>query len=103
MTSNPPTWETRLCDDQGMVSHEVAVHVLGAAPISYLDAHNNMSAYHAYGSYPPLVTEPFFCTGSAHFGGMHIRCTSPAHASNRLMTDSMTLLRQAEGHQENQT
>lgn len=50
MTDDPYTKDARLCDDDGIVRQGVMHHGT---------------------DYP--------CTGHAHFGGDHIRCTSPAH------------------------
>lgn len=58
--ADPFTMEARLCDDAGMVSGE------------YLDAYNR-------GRHSDDLWSPFPCTGHAHIGRQHIRCTSPAH------------------------
>lgn len=73
--SDPYTMEMRLCDGAGMVSHER--HPSASNPdggATYLEMLNWLK--------PPdrqYTGEPFECTGSAHLGGKHIRCTSPAH------------------------
>lgn len=74
---DPYTLELRLCDDEGMVSHELAPDC--NPPKSYLDVLNTLRRHtKPFGEHKP-VTEPFLCTGSAHLWDRHIRCTSPAH------------------------
>lgn len=77
--TDPFTMTTQLCDDDGMVSHEIAFQATmpPALTLTYLDVHNNLRA-HTRGA-DKRVTEPFHCTGSAHLAGEHIRCNSPAH------------------------
>lgn len=71
------TVEMRLCDDAGMVSHELREgHKTGAIIQSYLDFLNNLRFMTGVERYEG---KPFHCTGSAHLAGEHIRCTSPAH------------------------
>ena len=71
----------RLCDDDGYVSDErAAPQPASTLNLTYLDMHNNMRA-HTRPMLPP-ITEQFACTGSAHLGGEHIYCTSPAHAKD---------------------
>lgn len=71
------TMELRLCDDEGMVSHETAPDCVPTK--SYLDKLNMLRRHtKPFDEHRP-VDEPFPCTGSAHLAGEHIRCTSPAH------------------------
>jgi hypothetical protein len=75
------TMATRLCDDDGMVSHEQIPGMNVGHEVTYLSLLNNWRARTARirGDKSKPVTEPFHCTGSAHLIGEHIRCTSPAH------------------------
>lgn len=83
-SSDPYTMEMRLCDDDGMVSHQAVFEpgrVSPSADPSYLERLNrlrNMSRT-AHGDKPEFIDEPFACTGNAHLAAQHIRCTSPAH------------------------
>jgi hypothetical protein len=86
-SSDPYTMEMRLCDDAGMVSHER--HPSESNPeggATYLEMLNYLKPpdrqYHG---------DPFECTGSAHLGGKHIRCTSPAHARHHGPTSKQAL------------
>ena len=83
---DPYTMELRLCDDQGFVGD---THVESGSPglafdadLTYLKLHNNLRARNSNPDTRKPVTEGYGCTGSAHLGGEHIRCTSPAHASD---------------------
>lgn len=78
---DPYTWQTRLCDDDGLVSDEIA-HSGPGLTLTYLDVHHNLRVQTRPGC--DRITKPFHCTGSAHLAGMHIRCTSPAHKANRI-------------------
>lgn len=71
----PYTMQIRMCDDDGMVSDEPAPPY--PLNLTWLQMFNNMRRYLDLRS--EEVTEPFHCTGSAHLGGQHILCTSPAH------------------------
>lgn len=83
-SSDPYTMEMRLCDDDGMVSHEAVIEPGRVSPSpdeSYLARLNrlrNMSRT-AHGDKPEFIEESFTCTGNAHLAAQHIRCTSPAH------------------------
>lgn len=84
LPEDPYTMELRLCDDEGMVSHEVAPD--RGTGQTYLQRINALRA-----STPPAgehkpVEEPFACTGSAHLASNHIRCTSPAHLGDRVFS-----------------
>lgn len=66
----------RLCDGDGIVSQELAdPQPLGDETLTYLGLHNRLAALSGHGP----QTDPFTCSGSAHYAGEHIRCTSPAH------------------------
>lgn len=72
------TVDMRLCDDDGMVSHQLRSD--RTRPQTYLEVLNMLRAHtKPFGEHKP-VQEPFPCTGSAHLAGYHLRCTSPAHA-----------------------
>lgn len=77
------TMELRLCDDDGIVSHEPVDEPGGTLDGSYLERLNRLRnmTLRARGDKPETITEPFTCTGSAHLAGEHMRCTSPAHAA----------------------
>lgn len=79
MTMDEYTMATRLCDNDGMVSHEQIPGMRSGH--TYLSLLNNWRARTAAvrGAKTDPVTEPFHCTGSAHLVGEHIQCTSPAH------------------------
>lgn len=55
------TMEMCLCDDHGY------------ADLDLLDW------MRALGGHPVYAGDPFPCTGSAHLGGQHVRCTNPCH------------------------
>lgn len=76
MSDDPFTLEARLCDDDGMVSHERTPPNAFDAELTYMKQLNNLRAVSGHG---PYEGEPFHCTGSAHLAHEHIRCTSPAH------------------------
>lgn len=75
MSDDPFTMELRLCDDDGMVSHN-RHHGPGGpgTGATYLEALNFLKPVDRQ-----YDGEPFACTGHAHLSGEHIRCTSPAH------------------------
>lgn len=83
--TDPYTMEVRLCDDDGMVSDE---RVEPGSPgtqfdpdLTYRKLHNNLRARNTNpDTRKPYEGPPFVCTGHAHLGGEHIRCTGPAHA-----------------------
>lgn len=76
----------RLCDDQGMVSHE-RVDEPHRPDETYLERLNRLRSYSGNpDARKPYTGEPFPCTGSAHLGGMHIQCSSPAHHSGGPLT-----------------
>lgn len=58
------TTEARLCDDEGMVEDE------------FLDLYRRLATLDPERK---VWDKPFVCTGSAHLGGEHIRCTSTYH------------------------
>lgn len=74
------TWmktDRRLCDDKGMVSHELVGDPIFPT-LTFIKQINNLRAQTSpLGEHRPV--EPFLCTGAAHLAGMEIRCTSPAH------------------------
>jgi hypothetical protein len=79
--TDPYTIHMRLCDDEGMVSHEPIEEEMSSADKTYLDRLNrlrNMTLI-GRGDKPETLEEPFSCTGNAHLAGEHFRCTSPAH------------------------
>lgn len=80
VASDPFTMTMRLCDDEGMCSHE-PIKGEDTTHESYLDRLNQLRwlTHGQRGGRVEPVTEPFECTGSAHQAGEHIRCTSPAH------------------------
>lgn len=89
MTDDPYTMELRLCDDEGMVSHERQDgHDGPGTGATYIETLNFLKPVD--GQY---TGEPFQCTGSAHLGGKHVRCTSPAHAR----ADDVTVVRGPDG------
>lgn len=77
--TDPYTMEARLCDDQGLVSHEpVRCPDMLRPEWTYLRQLNHLRARTPNAA--PYEGEPFACTGSTHLAGEHIRCVSPAHA-----------------------
>lgn len=81
---DPYTMDARLCDADGMVSHETVAdpQLLEAPGTTYLDRVHNFRArtYLAHGDrVPDRIDIPYGCTGHAHLMGEHMRCTSPAH------------------------
>jgi hypothetical protein len=68
--------EVKLCDNEGMVSHE---KVFPKNPfnreLTYMEQFNNLRRLGRHG---PYEGDPFACTGSAHLGAEHIRCTNDA-------------------------
>lgn len=84
MTDDPYTMEVRLCDDDGIVSHERvepgSPGTIFDSDLTYYKLHNNLRAHNMNpDTRKPYDGEPFACTGHAHLAGQHIRCTSPAH------------------------
>lgn len=78
---DPYTMDMRLCDDGGMVSHNLVDDDKPKGDKTYLDRHNRLARMRSVGQEPrPPITKPFACTGDAHLAGAHIRCTSYAHA-----------------------
>jgi hypothetical protein len=76
------TMETRLCDDDGMVSDTLLDPPKAINPdLTYLALMNLWvgKTRAVRGNKHEPITEPFACTGHAHLIGEHIRCTSPAH------------------------
>lgn len=79
MTPNDTyTLEARLCDDNGMVSHERTPRNPVDPELTYIKQLNNLRSRTPEAA--PYTGEPFLCTGSAHLAGMHIRCTNKVHA-----------------------
>lgn len=72
--ADPFTTEWRLCDDEGMVSHNRHPTDDDVEGATYIETLNFLRPADA-----PYTGDPFACTGSAHLSGEHIRCTSPAH------------------------
>lgn len=78
-TDDAYTTRARLCDDEGLVSHELVPERQAIHPgLTYYMMLNNLRA-RSSPPLPPFDGEPFVCTGSAHLAGEHICCTSPAH------------------------
>lgn len=75
----------RLCDDDGMVSHEPVDPPNGFdAELTYIKQLNNLRLRSPHpDARRPYRGEPFACTGHVHLAGEHIECTSPAHSSER--------------------
>lgn len=89
---DPYTTEIRLCDDDGIVSHErVEPGSPGTAfdpDLTYFKMLNNLRLANTDpDTRKPYKGEPFQCTGSAHLAGTHIRCTSPAHQAKGWLTN----------------
>lgn len=85
----------RLCDDDGMVSHEIVDPPNLIQPdLTYLRGLNNLRRTTGL---PPYEGEPFVCTGHAHLAGEHIECTSPAHSSERRLQDAGLTIRSGQG------
>lgn len=61
------TIDDRLCDDAGMVDGP------------YLEKLNRYRTLNANPDLREPIDMPFACTGHAHHGGEHVRCTSPYH------------------------
>lgn len=81
---DPYTMDARLCDDEGMVSHEPVADrkLLEREGTTYLDRLNNWRSVGAHirgDEHFEAVTEAYRCTGHAHLIGEHMRCISPAH------------------------
>lgn len=69
----------RLCDDAGWVSNERVAEPNPFDPeLTYMRQLNNLRSRTPEAK--PWVGDPFRCTGHAHLAGLHIMCTSPAHA-----------------------
>lgn len=71
-----PVIEARLCDDDGMVSHERHPKFVG----SYIEFMNHLKM--SAGSARVYCGAPFECTGFLHTYGWNYRCNSPAHQLN---------------------
>jgi hypothetical protein len=68
--------EHRLCDDAGLVSHELTPSNPIAPGLTYLQQLNNLRRRGGDDAY---AGPPFSCSGSAYLAGHHIQCTSSAH------------------------
>lgn len=75
--SDAVTVELRLCDDDGMVSEEIAPD---GAPESYIGRLNRLKRDFA-SNWPETryEGEPFSCSGSQTFPGVIVRCSNPSH------------------------
>lgn len=87
--SDEYTMEMRMCDDDGMVSHnpieEKRDIPLLDPNLTYLDRLNWLRnlTLRSQGEKNDTIEEPFVCTGHAHLVGEHICCTSKAHQLKR--------------------
>lgn len=79
MASDSYTMDMRLCDNDGVVSHNFVED--GKDNETYLDRLNRLRnmTLRSQGNKEEWIGDPFNCTGHAHLAGEHIRCTSSAH------------------------
>lgn len=86
--SDEYTLAMRMCDDEGMVSHQPIVEEreipLLDPTLTYLDRLNFLRnlTLKARGDKTETIDTPFVCTGHAHLAAQHIRCISPSHATH---------------------
>lgn len=76
--------EIRMCDDNGWVSHKPVNEQVDTLDKSYLERHSRLAgptlpSGDKRRGWPFTDGEGWQCTGHAHYAGLHIRCTSPAH------------------------
>lgn len=82
--TDPYDMDLRLCDDEGVVSHEAISEERDTLDPSYIERHLRLQRMTDRGreylkSHPDSVKGGWCCTGHAHYAGLHIRCSSPFH------------------------
>lgn len=97
LIGDPYTEHIRLCDDNGMVSHEKvkpgSPGTIFDSDLTYIKLLNNLRAWSGYS---PYEGESFVCTGSAHLAGEHFCCTSPAHLPSQYKFENPLILNATE-------